>query len=57
VVARIGDDVTVKRFRKTGARIQLLPENPEFQPIEIDPGREDFSIEGLAVGLIRSGLN
>ena len=57
VVARIGDDVTVKRFRKTGTRIQLLPENPEFQPIEIDPGREDFSIEGLAVGLIRSGLN
>jgi repressor LexA len=57
IVARLGDEVTVKRFCKTGARIQLLPENPDFQPIEIDPEREDFSIEGLAIGLIRAGLN
>jgi repressor LexA len=57
VVARLGDEVTVKRYRKTGSRIELLPENPEFQPIEVGPEREDFSIEGLAVGLIRAGVN
>ena len=54
VVARIGDDVTVKRYRQTGSLIELLPENPDFMPIRIDPARGDFSIEGLAVGLMRS---
>jgi repressor LexA len=57
IVARLGDEVTVKRYRKTGSHIALLPENPDFQPIEIDARREDFSIEGLAVGLMRAGLN
>jgi repressor LexA len=57
IVARLGDEVTVKRYRKTNSRIQLLPENPEYQPIEVDFERDDFSIEGLAVGLIRAGLN
>ena len=54
VVARIGDDVTVKRYRKTASLIELLPENSEFKTIRIDPEREDFSLEGLAVGLLRA---
>lgn len=55
VVARIDDEVTVKRFQRTGGRILLLPENPAFQPIEVDATRE-FSIEGLAVGVVRQGF-
>jgi repressor LexA len=54
VVARLGDDVTVKRYRKSGAAIELLPENPDFEPIRVEPGREDFALEGLAVGLLRA---
>lgn len=53
VVARLGDDVTVKRFSRQGSRIQLLPENPDYQPIPVTAD-DDFSIEGLAVGLIRT---
>jgi repressor LexA len=53
VVARIGGEVTVKRLRRRGNRIRLLPENPEFEPIEIDPRREDFAIEGIGVGVLR----
>ncbi|TEA78036.1 transcriptional repressor LexA [Allopusillimonas ginsengisoli] len=53
VVARLGDDVTVKRFARHGQRIELLPENPDFQPIIVTP-EDDFSLEGIAVGLIRS---
>jgi repressor LexA len=53
VVARIGDDVTVKRYKKTGAQIELLPENPDFKVIRVDPS-DEFVIEGLAVGLMRS---
>jgi repressor LexA len=55
VVARLGDDVTVKRYRRTPARIELLPENPDFKTIVVEPG-EPFEIEGLAVGLIRSTM-
>ena len=54
VVARLGDEVTVKRFQRTRAGIELLPENPEFQPIRIAPGSNDFALEGVAVGLIRN---
>ena len=54
VVARIGDEVTVKRYRKTGALIELLPENPDFQIIRVDPETDEFALEGLAVGLMRS---
>ena len=54
VVARIGDEVTVKRYRKTGAIIELLPENPDFKVITIDAGSDEFMLEGLAVGLMRS---
>lgn len=53
VVARLGDDVTVKRLEHQGRRIRLLPENPDFQPIDVGPG-DDFAIEGIAVGLIRT---
>jgi repressor LexA len=53
VVARIGEEVTVKRFRQAKGAIELLPENPDFPTIVVQPG-EAFSIEGLAVGLIRS---
>ena len=53
VVARLGDDVTVKRYRKTGELIELLPENPDFKVIRVEPG-DEFALEGLAVGLMRS---
>lgn len=57
VVARVHNDVTVKRFKRDGNKVQLLPENPEFEPIYIDPRRDLFEIEGLAVGIIRNGKN
>jgi repressor LexA len=53
VVARVGEEVTVKRFQKTAHSITLLPENPDFSPIQVQAG-DVFSIEGLAVGLIRN---
>lgn len=56
VVARLGDDVTVKRFRRNHNLIELLSENPDFKPIVVQPG-EPFELEGLAVGLIRSSLS
>lgn len=55
VVARLADEVTVKRFRRRGHAVQLLPENPDFEPIEVDARDESFSIEGVAVGVIRAG--
>jgi repressor LexA len=54
VVARIGDDVTVKRYKKTGSLIELFPENPDFKVIKVDPAVDDFALEGLAVGLMRT---
>ena len=57
VVARLGDDVTVKRFRRTKAGIELIPANPEFRTIVVLPGGgESFALEGLAVGLIRNTM-
>ncbi|MBI4996314.1 MAG: transcriptional repressor LexA [Rhodocyclales bacterium] len=53
VVARLDDEVTVKRLKRTGRRIELLPENPDYEPIAVEG--HDFAIEGLAVGLIRGG--
>lgn len=55
VVARVDDEVTVKRFRRRGTVIELLPENPEFNPIVLDTRRDSVTIEGLGVGVIRSG--
>jgi repressor LexA len=56
VVARIGDEVTVKRFRRTKAGVELIPENPEFQTIHVEPGDESFTLEGIGVGLIRNTM-
>ena len=56
VVARLGDEVTVKRLRRTKAGIELLPENPDFQPILVAPDAADFELEGIAVGLIRNTM-
>jgi repressor LexA len=55
VVARLSDEVTVKRLRRRGNAVQLLPENPEFEPIEVDARSEPLTIEGIAVGIIRNG--
>lgn len=56
VVARIGDEVTVKRFEQTGSIVRLIPENEEFSDILVDLESEEFAIEGLSVGVIRQGL-
>jgi repressor LexA len=55
VVARLADEVTVKRLRRRGATVELLPENPDFAPIELDTREEQFAIEGIGVGVIRAG--
>lgn len=55
VVARVGDEVTVKRLRRSSEKIELLPENPDYPIIVVEPG-EPFEIEGLAVGLIRNSM-
>ncbi len=56
VVARLGDEVTVKRFMRQPDHIELRAENPDFKTIVIEPG-EPFEIEGLAVGLIRNSFS
>ena len=55
VVARLGDDVTVKRFWRGAQGIELHAENPDFPTIHVQPD-EPFEIEGLAVGLIRNSM-
>ncbi|MCD1127024.1 transcriptional repressor LexA [Jinshanibacter sp. LJY008] len=55
VVARIDDEVTVKRLKKQGNVVELLPENEEFSPIVVDLREQSLTIEGLAVGVIRNG--
>ena len=54
VVARLHDEVTVKRLRRRGATVELLPENPDFKPIVIDSRATPLAIEGIAVGVIRN---
>ena len=56
VVARIEDEVTVKRFRQRGAIVRLLPENPDYEPIRIDLREQPLVIEGLGVGVIRKEI-
>ncbi|MFZ2987484.1 transcriptional repressor LexA [Ideonella sp.] len=56
VVARLDNEVTVKRLNKTASGIELLPENPEFSTIHVQPGDESFEIEGIAVGLVRQNM-
>lgn len=59
IVARIEDEVTVKRLHKTRQKhlIELLPENPDFKPIQVDLREQAFSIEGLSVGVLRRGIH
>jgi repressor LexA len=54
VVARLEDEVTVKRFQRRGQRVSLLPENEAFTPIEVDLATQSLVIEGLVVGVLRS---
>jgi repressor LexA len=56
VVARIDDEVTVKRFRRRGHRVQLIPENVDFEPINVDLRHQSLVIEGLGVGVVRVTL-
>jgi len=58
VVARIEDEVTVKRLQTSRSkyRVTLLPENPEYSPIEVDLRSQSFAIEGISVGVIRRGV-
>jgi repressor LexA len=56
VVARLDDEVTVKRFRKQGNIVKLLPENPDFEPIVVDLRQRELVIEGIGVGVIRPGM-
>jgi repressor LexA len=56
VVARLGDEVTVKRLHRTREGLELLPENPDFQAIRVAADAADFELEGIAVGLIRSNF-
>ncbi len=56
VVARIGDDVTVKRYHRQGATVSLIAENDDYDPIEVDLQTQTFAIEGIVVGLIRQGF-
>lgn len=55
VVARLGDDVTIKRYRPGQGGAWLVPENPEMRPIWIDARQNDFDLEGIVVGVIRMG--
>jgi repressor LexA len=56
VIARLGDDATVKYYERQGERVLLKPANPDYAPIEVDLRRQSFVIEGLAVGVIRREL-
>ena len=56
IVARLEDEVTVKRYRQEGRVVWLLPENDSFSPIKVDLKRETMVIEGIVVGLVRNGM-
>ena len=56
VVARLEDEVTVKRYRQDGPMVWLLPENEEFDPIKVDLAEQALVIEGVVVGVIRDGM-
>jgi repressor LexA len=58
VVARIEDEVTVKRLHRTAQKhlLELLPENPQYQPIRVDLREQAFAIEGISVGVLRRGV-
>jgi repressor LexA len=54
VVARVGDEVTVKRLKMRGSKAELIPANPDFQTLHLDLNRDSLAIEGIAVGVIRN---
>ena len=56
IVARLDDEVTVKRYRQNGSIVSLLPENEDFEPIEVDLKDQDLVIEGVVVGVIRDDI-
>ncbi|NND36302.1 MAG: repressor LexA [Gammaproteobacteria bacterium] len=56
IVARLEDEVTVKRYRQEGSMVWLLPENEEFEPIKVDLAEQNMMIEGVVVGLVRNGM-
>ncbi len=57
IVARLDDEVTVKRYRQDGTVVWLLPENEEFEPIQVDLSKQELVIEGVVVGVIRDGMS
>jgi len=54
VVARLGDEVTVKRYKVRGHKAELIPANPDFETLHLDLLRDSLAIEGIAVGVIRN---
>ncbi len=56
VVARVDDEVTVKRYRQDGSVVWLLPENEDFEPIQVNLNEQTMVIEGVVVGVIRDGM-
>jgi len=54
VVARVGEEVTVKRLKVRGSKAELIPENPAFETLHFDLNRDTIAIEGIAVGVIRN---
>jgi len=56
-VARLGDEATVKYYRRQGQLVRLEPANPDFAPIEINLREQELTIEGLATGVIRTALS
>jgi len=56
IVARLDDEVTVKRYRQKGTLVSLLPENEDFETIEVDLKYQSLVIEGVVVGVIRDGM-
>ena len=57
VVARLDDEVTVKRYRQEGSVVWLLPENEDFEPIQVDLAEQEMVIEGVVVGVIRDNVS
>jgi repressor LexA len=56
IVARLADEVTVKRYKQEGHRVWLLPENPEFTPISVNLKEQELTIEGVVVGVVRDAV-
>ena len=57
IVARLDDEVTIKRYSQTGSMVSLLPENDDFEPIMVDLKLQELVIEGVVVGIIRDGIS